>query len=240
MAALRPFMLLCVALLCAACVAADDPAEELLRPRGTLEDLAQQVERGDPLDFAAHAKAPPLFRAVEAGDLAQLRRRLAVAKRDGGVAEVQRVVRSVGDSGETALHMAAVTGDADVVGELLAAGADPNARATAEGALAYPPLLWHVHGGHAAAVLRLLSGGADPNLVVPSESRPGAYETALDVALRQAHRARADPGAAQRVAPTVTALRDHGAKTLDELLKSGTSLELPPGVDLEDLADGVM
>ena len=87
--------------------------------------------------------------------------------------------------GETALHLACIYGHHRTISVLLAAGADPNARAHGENSLDMTPLSWCAYAGYTEAVETLLAGanghkGADPNMVVLKED--GTRLTPLDIA----------------------------------------------------------
>lgn len=85
--------------------------------------------------------------AATAGDLVRVRELLA-----GGTP-----VDAANAYGATALSLAANRGHAEIVGTLLAAGADAEAIDTF---YKFRPLDWAAAGGHAEAVQRLLDGGA--------------------------------------------------------------------------------
>ncbi|MEW6320785.1 MAG: ankyrin repeat domain-containing protein [Acidobacteriota bacterium] len=112
------------------------------------------------LPVAADARQPapsPVARAAEARDLEAVRR---LVRQGGDVNAAQ------GD-GMTALHWAAVHGDAEMASLLLVAGANPRAT-TRLGA--FTPLHLAAQGGHAAVAARLIAGGAE----VDAESGTGA------------------------------------------------------------------
>lgn len=64
--------------------------------------------------------------------------------------------------GETALHVCAIKGDAEITKALLAHGAEVDARTPRGQTLWMTPLMWATYGGHAAMVQLLLEAGADP------------------------------------------------------------------------------
>jgi len=119
--------------------------------------------------------------------------------------------------GETALHLACIYGDADVIEVLLANGAKPNLRATAEKSLQMTPLTWCAYAGYTEAVKALLAGGADANQVVLKED--GSRLTALDIARLIGPRGTA----------TATELANAGGQTWKELLEP--HLSKPPAKD---------
>tara|TARA_B110000208_G_scaffold156904_1_gene190418 strand:- start:1310 stop:1912 length:603 start_codon:yes stop_codon:yes gene_type:complete len=88
------------------------------------------------------------------------------------------------EEGETALHVAGIQGVPGIAQALLAAGADPNARATGEHSLDFAPLHWWVYSSmpaesRASGISALLRAGADPSAVVYDEQ--GAQRTAVDI-----------------------------------------------------------
>ena len=100
-----------------------------------------------------------LIAAIKDGDTATVRRRIATEP--GGV-------EAPDDTGATALHWAAHTGDDTAVALLLGAGVAIDA------AIRYgvTPLALACAGGHSAVVEALLVCGADPNLASPDGETP--------------------------------------------------------------------
>jgi len=92
-----------------------------------------------------------------------------------------RCARERSSVGETALHVAALSGNARVANALLKSGCDANARTHGGQYLSMTPLHWWVYGGEANAegVEALLRGGADAN-AANSDGK-----TALDMAYEQ-------------------------------------------------------
>jgi uncharacterized protein len=105
------------------------------------------------------AQGAPLATAAQNRDAATVR---ALLKKGVDVNEAQ------GD-GTTALHWAAIHGDAEVAGMLIYAGA--NLRATTRLG-AYTPLYLAARGGHAAVVAALLAAGADPKATTANGATP--------------------------------------------------------------------
>lgn len=89
---------------------------------------------------------------------------LVFAAGDGDIDEVRRLIASGHDVmerskvGETPLHTAGISGNADVVAALLRAGADPNARTKGGQYLKMTPSHWMVYGGaaHTALISHIL------------------------------------------------------------------------------------
>ena len=98
--------------------------------------------------------------------------------------------------GESALHVAAIRGDSEVVRALIGAGAEVDAR-TPEGPLiAMTPLHWAIYHGHTEMVRLLLEAGADPHLAdqngkTPLEMSAEAAQEGSARMLREAIQARA-------------------------------------------------
>ena len=97
--------------------------------------------------------------AAQAGDLAGVRRLLK---------EGNDVNAALGD-GTTALHHAAMRGEAEMVSVLLYAGANVRATTRLGG---YTPLHLASQRGHDAAIEALLKGGANPNLPTVTGATP--------------------------------------------------------------------
>ena len=97
------------------------------------------------------APTSPVAEAAAAGDIAAVRRLLK---------EGSDVNAAMGD-GTTALHHAAMRGDAEMVTVLLYAGANVRATTRLGG---YTPLHLASQRGHEAAIEALVKGGANPNL----------------------------------------------------------------------------
>mmetsp|Transcript_15977 Transcript_15977/g.39253 ORF Transcript_15977/g.39253 Transcript_15977/m.39253 type:complete len:320 (-) Transcript_15977:1125-2084(-) len=95
---------------------------------------------------------------------------LVFAAGDGDIDEVRRLIAAGHDVmerskvGETALHTSGISGNADVVTALLAAGADPNARTNGGQYLKMTPSHWMVFGKHEAGMAALVKAGANVNL----------------------------------------------------------------------------
>ncbi|MCS0639823.1 ankyrin repeat domain-containing protein [Streptomyces sp. LP05-1] len=104
---------------------------------------------------AGPGPAPPeraLIEAVYEDDAATVERLLAAGA--GGPAE------ATDEEGQTALYLAAVSGRVEILGPLLAAGADPGRLSGVHGDL---PLCGAACNGHTETVLALLAAGADPD-----------------------------------------------------------------------------
>jgi ankyrin repeat protein len=108
--------------------------------------------------MSAQAQAP-VAKAAESGDREAVR---ALLKKGLDVNEAQ------GD-GSTALHWAAIKGDADMARMLIYAGA--NVRATTRIG-AYTPLYLAAKGGHADVVAALVAAGADAKAVTANGTSP--------------------------------------------------------------------
>jgi ankyrin repeat protein len=107
----------------------------------------------------AAAPTAPVADAAKSGDLTAVKRLL----QDGG-----DVNAALGD-GTTALHHAAMRGDADMVGVLLYAGANVRATTRLGG---YTALHLASQRGHDAVIERLIKGGANPNLATATGATP--------------------------------------------------------------------
>src|SRR5687768_18563072 len=105
------------------------------------------------------AQNSPIANAAMNGDTETVR---ALLKKGLDVNEAQ------GD-GTTALHFAAIKGDAELAQMLIYAGA--NVRATTRIG-AYTPLYLAAKGGHAAVVAALLAAGADPKATTTNGTTP--------------------------------------------------------------------
>ncbi|XP_049944370.1 TD and POZ domain-containing protein 1-like [Schistocerca serialis cubense] len=131
-----------------------------------------------PPDDAAASR----FRSLS--DAERGRRLIEAAKEEGPVEEVRLLlaagadVRAKDGGGFTALHWAALRGDAAVVRLLLSAASDPNARDL----WGQTPLHLAAHHGHAEAAAALLQAGADRG------ARSNSGNTPLDVATRHNRR----------------------------------------------------
>ena len=107
----------------------------------------------------AAAPTAPVADAAKSGDLTAVKRLL----QDGG-----DVNAALGD-GTTALHHAAMRGDADMVGVLFYAGANVRATTRLGG---YTALHLASQRGHDAVIERLIKGGANPNLATATGATP--------------------------------------------------------------------
>ena len=105
------------------------------------------------------ADQSPVADAAAAGDIAAVRRLLK---------EGSDVNAAQGD-GMTALHWAAMRGDAEMVTVLLYAGANVRATTRLGG---YTPLHLASQRGHEAAIAALVEGGAESERCRPSPARP--------------------------------------------------------------------
>jgi ankyrin repeat protein len=85
------------------------------------------------------------------------------------------------EQGESCLHVAGITGRADITAVILEGGGDPNIRTAFEQGLRMHPLSWNVYGGHLESVAVLLEGGADVNLDVDNMYDPSQAVTVLDL-----------------------------------------------------------
>ena len=106
------------------------------------------------LATATTATDVPCITAAGEGDLARVRE------------HIRECAREVTDAGETALHTAAISGNADVARALIEeGGCDVNARTHGGEYLSMAPLAWWVYGGDANArgVELLLDAGAELN-----------------------------------------------------------------------------
>jgi ankyrin repeat protein len=121
--------------------------------------IAAQQQGAAPAGLAAAAGRTSIAAAAASGDRDTVR---ALIKNGLDVNEAQ------GD-GTTALHWAAIKGDAEMAQLLLAAGA--NHRATTRLG-AYTPLYLAARGGHPAVVAALLSAGADVKAVTSNGTTP--------------------------------------------------------------------
>eukprot|EP01134_Creolimax_fragrantissima_P005849 CFRG5849T1 len=121
--------------------------------------------------------------------------------------ETVRLANAITEEGESVLHLACIWGSVEKVTALLAAGADPNFRATKlETSLSMTPLTWCAYAGYTDCVKAFLADArTDPNLVVRTEK--GGYVTALDIA----------ESIKDRGAAAVLQLRKAGAKTWREM-----------------------
>jgi Ankyrin repeat len=120
--------------------------------------------------------------------------------------------------GETCLHLAGISGFADVTQLLLSKGADPNVRTTFDQGLRMPPLSWNVYGNHVDNARLLLEHGADVNmdfdLQVDAQTKQPV--TVLDIIDRLS-----DYGKHSDFDDMKALLLKHGAKTFKELQEIG-------------------
>jgi len=126
-----------------------------------LAALIMQVRlRADDGEIGASAgQAPTIADAAMNGDVEAVR---ALLKKGVDVNEAQ------GD-GTTALHWAAMKGNAEVAQMLIFAGANLRATTRLGG---YTPLYLAAKGGHSAVVAALLAGGADPKVATTNGTTP--------------------------------------------------------------------
>jgi len=126
--------------------------------------------------------------AVHSESLRELDWELINACADGNVAEVERVLNlgakasATTPDGESALHVAGISGKAEIVRLLVAAGAALDQRTTSARGLYMTPLSWFVYGQHADGVKALIDAGASVNAIVIDES--GTRITPVDIAKR--------------------------------------------------------
>eukprot|EP00537_Pseudo-nitzschia_pungens_P014095 CAMPEP_0172390814 /NCGR_PEP_ID=MMETSP1061-20121228/7381_1 /TAXON_ID=37318 /ORGANISM="Pseudo-nitzschia pungens, Strain cf. pungens" /LENGTH=271 /DNA_ID=CAMNT_0013121293 /DNA_START=38 /DNA_END=853 /DNA_ORIENTATION=+ len=144
------------------------------------------------------------------------------------------------DNGEACLHLTGIYGTHDVTKLLLEKGADPNIRSTYSKGLRMHPLSWNVYGGHLDNIRLLLEdGGADVNLDFDSmmaaasgsgSSGSGAVAvTALDVLLELRKNEQGD----DRFVAIEELLREHGAKTMEEVRLGGGGEETETETETE-------
>jgi ankyrin repeat protein len=106
---------------------------------------------------------------------------VADAARDGDLATVKRLLKDGGDvnaalgDGTTALHHAAMRGDADMVGVLLYAGANVRATTRLGG---YTPLHLASQRGHEQVIELLVKAGANPNQPTATGTTPLMFAAA--------------------------------------------------------------
>lgn len=115
---------------------------------------------------SAAATDVPCITAAGEGDLARVR------------AHMRACASEITDAGETALHTAAISGNADVARALIdEGGCDVNARTNGGQYLRMAPLAWWVYGGdkNVEGVAELLRAGADVN------ARDADGKTAFDM-----------------------------------------------------------
>jgi len=145
------------------------------------------------LATAATATDVPCITAAGEGDLARVR------------AHMRACASEITDAGETALHTAAISGNADIARALIdEGGCDVNARTNGGQYLRMAPLAWWVYGGdkNVEGVAELLHAGAHVN------ARNADGKTALDMV--------ADGG--DFSVKVRELLVKHGGKRADELL----------------------
>jgi ankyrin repeat protein len=111
------------------------------------------------LSIGVNAAQSPIADAAMHGDAAAVR---ALLKKGVDVNEAQ------GD-GTTALHWAAIKGNADIAQMLIFAGANLRATTRLGG---YTPLYLAAKGGHSAVVASLLAAGADPKVTTTNGATP--------------------------------------------------------------------
>ncbi|MEX2273178.1 MAG: ankyrin repeat domain-containing protein, partial [Vicinamibacterales bacterium] len=111
------------------------------------------------LSIGVNAAQSPIADAAMNGDVAAVR---ALLKKGVDVNEAQ------GD-GTTALHWAAIKGNAEVAQMLIFAGANLRATTRLGG---YTPLYLAAKGGHSAVVASLLAAGADPKAATTNGATP--------------------------------------------------------------------
>lgn len=116
------------------------------------KDKAEYAKAKEAAATEMRAKIPLVFAAGD-GDYEEVKRLLAAGH---DVMERSKV-------GETPLHTAGISGNADVVRALLDAGADPDARTNGGPYLKMTPTHWMVFGKHAAGLAALIKAGADIN-----------------------------------------------------------------------------
>ena len=170
---------------------------------------------------------------------------IADAAMRGDAAAVRTLLKDAADvnaaqgDGMTALHWAAMHGDADLTSMLLYAGANPKA-ATRIGA--YTPLYLAAERGHAAVIDALLKGGADPKVETPTGATPlmvaaeSGHVDAVQILLDHG----ADVNAAESVrgeTPLMFAAASDRAAVIDLLVKHGASVKATTKViDLASLS----
>jgi uncharacterized protein len=158
---------------------------------------------------------------------------VADAARQGDKEAVRVLLKQAADvngaegDGMTALHWAAMHGDADLAQMLLYAGANVNAT-TRLGA--YTPLYLASQNGHAAVIDTLLQSGANPKSTTPSGTTPlmvaaaSGHTDAVDLLLAHG----ADPNAKESIrgetALMFAAAYDRAA-VIDLLVKSGADMK---------------
>ncbi|KNC73595.1 hypothetical protein SARC_13846 [Sphaeroforma arctica JP610] len=133
---------------------------------------------------------------------------IATAKADKNT-DLNTLVNTQTDIGESLLHLACIWGDPIKVKALLEAGADPNFRANKQrSSLEMTPLTWCAYAGYTDAVEMFVKDkGTNVNVIVRKED--GGSHTALDIALLIGER-----GAAE-----AKLLVDAGAKTYEQILQ---------------------
>ncbi|MDR2037647.1 MAG: ankyrin repeat domain-containing protein [Bacteroidales bacterium] len=116
------------------------------------------------LMYSCHPAPQKLFDAIEQDDVQQVKALIA-----------KRVDVNASKDNLTALSMAVKKGSPEVVGELLAAGADANHQfivISSGGPAMYTALMYAVDGGHTGIVKALLAANADANMGYTQDRKP--------------------------------------------------------------------
>ena len=127
------------------------------------------------LVLAASAAGDIRLRAAEQGSASARQAQIAAAAQSGELEQVRALLKKGLDvneaqgDGTTALHWAAIKGDAELAQMLIFAGA--NVRATTRIG-AYTPLYLAAKGGHSGVVAALLTAGADAKAVTSNGTTP--------------------------------------------------------------------
>jgi ankyrin repeat protein len=150
---------------------------------GNAAIVALLLKAGADPDAPLPGGETPLMTAARTGTLRSVKALLDAGARPDGKDDRR---------GQTALMWAAAEGHADVVRELIAAGADFRMRLTS----GFSPLLFAVRRGHIGVVRVLLEAGADANEAIPVDAGrrrgyggrlPPAGATALLLAVTNGH-----------------------------------------------------